>query len=216
MVSPATYAHVMPQAPIREGRGGPGRPRLGELLVTGGFITPAQLEDALREQSSWGGRLGQNLLDAGLVDERTLASAIASQLQLHVVDLDREPPPAEVTGLVPVQIAERYGLVAIAVDGPQQRVLVACVDPTSDDAMSEVRRTTGLAPFACVATASQIDRVVRRNYYGEAEPIPTPDPRLDVSRRAITPAGRDDAPERLAPRAGGLMELLRRERRSRS
>jgi type IV pilus assembly protein PilB len=176
----------MANAPTPRPGGVHDRPRLGEFLVASGYITPEQLQLALREQSSWGGRLGQNLVDQGIIDERTLAAAIARQLYLHVADLERTPPPVDVVRLVPVSIAERYGVVAIAVSEERGKVLVACVDPTSNAGLSEVRRATGLIPVACVATASQIDRITRRCYYGETDPVPSPDPQLDVTRGVIT------------------------------
>lgn len=192
------------------------RPRLGEFLVASGRITPAQLQAALDEQASWGGRLGQNLIDRGLIDERTLAEAIARQLYLRLVDLDRTPPAEDAVRLVPVWLAERYGLIALAVARDRGKILVACADPTSNDGLREVRRVTGLVPVACIATPTQIDRTTRRWYYGEVDPAPSPDPQLCVSR-----ARRSEAPdearrlEGLERRLDALLELVRREERRR-
>jgi hypothetical protein len=204
----------MENAPTREPGGVHDRPRLGELLVQTGCITPAQLEGALRDQLSWGGRLGQNLLDHGLIDERALAVAIARQLRLRVVDLERTPPPEDVTRLVPVSIAERYGLVAIAVARARGRLVVACSDPTNNDAMREVRRATGLVPDACVATATQIDRVIREHYYGESDPGPSPDPKLDVTRALIArdPEDDDERLEGLERRLDNILDWVQRDR----
>jgi hypothetical protein len=200
----------MPNAPTPSGVRA--RPRLGELLLHAGCITREQLELALRDQSSWGGRLGENLLHDGLIDEHVLAYAIGRQLHLPVVNLDREPPPPEILRLVPLSIAERYGLVAVALDRAHGRILVACVDPTNLDAMRDVRQATRLVPQPCVATASQVDRVVRRHYYGEAEPVTSTDPRLDVSRRTIaSDRDPDDRLGGLARSVDSLVDLLRRD-----
>jgi hypothetical protein len=187
------------------------RPRLGELLVRAGCITPAQLQVALREQSSWGGRLGQSLVDQGLIDEGTLAAAIARQLYLCVVDLDRFPPPQTVTRLVPVTTAEQFGLIPVARE--PGRIVVACVDPTNNEAMREVLRTTGLLPVVCVATASQIDRAIRRHYYGEADPRPTPHPHLDRTGNALAAGGGEsDRLKGLEQRLDRLLDLVREQR----
>jgi type IV pilus assembly protein PilB len=193
---------------------GPGgvhdRPRLGEFLVAEGVITRDQLVTALREQSSWGGRLGQNLVDQGIIDEGTLAAALGRQLYVQVVDLDRRPPPDEVVRLVPVLIAERYGVVAVAVAPERGRILVACVDPTHNDAMREVGRATRLVPQPCIATASAIDRVIRRSYYGEANPAPSPDPQLAVTRAALAPeVDGDSRLEGLERRLDRLLDLVK-------
>lgn len=196
---------------------GPGgvhdRPRLGEYLVASGYITPDQLSLALRDQSSWGGRLGQNLVDQGIIDESVLANAIARQLYLRVADLDRTPPPVDVVRMIPVSIAERYGLVALAVAPESHKILIACVEPTSNEAMREVRRVTGLVPVPCVATASQIERVTRRCYYGETGPAPAPDPHLDVTRGALAqePEG-DRRLEGLERRLDKLLDLVQGDR----
>ena len=88
-------------------------PRLGDLLVQAGAITAAQLERALKEQLAWGGRLGQVLLSLGFTDEVRIATAIARQLGLPAVDLDRAQLPPQVTQLLPLELAERYGLMPL-------------------------------------------------------------------------------------------------------
>ena len=42
-------------------------PKLGELLVASGLLTADQVEQALRAQVLWGGRLGTNLIELGFV-----------------------------------------------------------------------------------------------------------------------------------------------------
>jgi hypothetical protein len=210
----------MANAPITQPRGVHDRPRLGEYLVATGHLTPAQLQLALREQSSWGGRLGQNLVAQGAIDERTLATAIATQLYLRFVDLERTPPHPDVVRLIPVWVAERYGVLGVVLSSDRRQILVACVDPTSNDALYEVRRATGLLPVACVATASQIDRVVRRCYYGESDPGPSPDPNLHVTRHRIGRAELEEAAEGGARLAGlekrldRLLDLVEDKRRA--
>jgi len=162
------------------------RPRLGDYLVGAGVITQAQLDQALQEQTSWGGRLGQNLLTLGFIDDRRLATAIAKQLGLTAVDLDRATLPADVARLLPLEIAERYGLMPLGARPREGRILIACFDPTDAGAISAAARVSGMVPEVHVATAASIDRAIRRYYYGEAAPTPAPgDPRFTVTRNTM-------------------------------
>ncbi|MEO7730494.1 MAG: hypothetical protein ABIY55_05940, partial [Kofleriaceae bacterium] len=54
-------------------------PRLGELLVAAGLLTVEQVEQAVRAQVMWGGRLGTNLVELGYIDLDKLATALSRQ-----------------------------------------------------------------------------------------------------------------------------------------
>ncbi len=179
------------------------RPRLGDVLVAAQVITREQLELALREQSSWGGRLGQNLLSLGFIDEERLTSAIAAHLGLPSVDLDRARLPPDVNRLLPLELCERFGLMPLKARAIEGKLHIACFDPTNQEAQVAVRRASGLIPVVHVATASSIDRAVRRYFYGEATPTPPPgSPLFTVTRNTMeavqAAAGDRDLPTRMA------------------
>ncbi len=56
------------------------RLRLGEILIDQGLITEAQLQEAVTIQTKEQGRLGEVLLKMGMVREDTLAAALGAQL----------------------------------------------------------------------------------------------------------------------------------------
>lgn len=187
------------------------RPRLGDVLVSARVITREQLDLALREQSSWGGRLGQNLLSLGFIDEERLTSAIAAHLGLPTVDLDRARLPADVNRLLPLEICERYGLMPLGARPKEGRLLLACFDPTNQEAQSAVRRAARLIPVIHVATASSIDRAIRRYFYGEARPTPAPgSPLFTVTRNTMDTAAENSAHRELSERVADLELQLER------
>jgi hypothetical protein len=61
----------------------PWRP-LGELFVSRGLITQAELETALAEQAATGKRLGEILIDRGLVSGPDLTSTLMDQLGVEI------------------------------------------------------------------------------------------------------------------------------------
>jgi hypothetical protein len=154
--------------------GQPVRSRLGDVLVDAGVLTREQLERALAEQAAWGGRLGQILLNLGLVEERTLASAIGRQLGLKMVDLDRLQLKAGLNQLLPLEVAERYGIMPLGRRDDPKRLLLACFDPTMGEWLAEVQRISGLKVEVYVATSAAIERAIRRVYYGESAPVAVP------------------------------------------
>src|SRR5207244_13279897 len=63
--------------------------RLGELLLEGGLLTAEQLEAALAEQKRQRRPLGQILLAQGLVDEKALAGVLSMHFNVPQVDFCR-------------------------------------------------------------------------------------------------------------------------------
>jgi type IV pilus assembly protein PilB len=181
------------------------RPRLGDVLVAARVITREQLGLALREQSSWGGRLGQNLLSLGFIDEGRLTAAIGAHLGLPTVDLDRARLPANVGRLLPLEICERYGIMPLGAKEHEGKLLLACFDPTNQEAQVAVRRSAGLIPVIHVATASSIDRAIRRYFYGEAAPTPAPgSPLFTVTRNTMDTALENAAHREVSERVADL------------
>jgi hypothetical protein len=72
------------------------RKRLGELLIDAGLLDEHQLQAALGHQRQWGGRLGQALVHMQLVSEDRMVRVLALQLGIPVAD----PPPYDLHGRV--------------------------------------------------------------------------------------------------------------------
>ncbi len=144
------------------------RMRLGELLVAAGVLDETHLEAALAEQQKWGGKLGRILVDMGFLSEDLMVKALSKQLGIPRVDLDKDELPREVARLLPVNLCERYGLFPVSRDDDTRTFHVATADPTGWEALDEVSFRTGLKVQPVVASASAIDRAIRRYYYGES------------------------------------------------
>ena len=90
------------------------RQRLGELLIEAGLIDVHQLKSALAQQERWGNRLGANLVRMGFVDERELVRVLSRQLGLPVVSLADCAVQQEALEAVPAQLALKHGILPIA------------------------------------------------------------------------------------------------------
>ncbi|MEZ4332914.1 MAG: hypothetical protein R3F35_14220 [Myxococcota bacterium] len=81
------------------------RPRVGEILLEAGIIDEMQLAAALGEQTRWGRRLGMTLVKLGMVQEGQLVRALARQFDMPVASLAGKKIAPEVIALVPARVA---------------------------------------------------------------------------------------------------------------
>jgi type IV pilus assembly protein PilB len=150
----------------------PPKLRLGEILVKAGLISESQLQAALAEQRRWGGRLGRLLVDMGLIAEPTVAVALSRQLGMPCVNLATTQVSAQAVKLLPVQAAERFGVMPLALDATGRVLRLATSDPTNYEALHDIAFSTGFKIDPVLAGPSDIDKAIRRYYYGETEDRP--------------------------------------------
>ena len=148
--APSTPPHppgATPQAgsrpaasPPRRAGAGAGVPRLGDLLVKMGALTPGDLDWALREQKADGRRLGEILLAHQKVTPEQMATALAHRLGVERADL-RAPDPG-VQEMIEARTQRRYSAVPLRLD-PQGRLVVAMADPQNVLAVDDLRILCG-------------------------------------------------------------------------
>lgn len=95
----------------------PGRKQLGQILLEAGVIDEFQLKSALGYQKQWGGRLGKVLVENRFITEEALIEAIHRQTGIEVAEIGDTMLPDYLTKLVPVELATRHNLVPIRQEG---------------------------------------------------------------------------------------------------
>lgn len=137
--------------------------RLGEMLMKIGALSASQLEQVLNAQAIYGGRLGTNLVEMGLVEEDQLARVLSEQLGVPCLDhalLD--DIPGEVLSLLPVELVERYRLMPVTLDG--KRLMVAMADPSDFRALEEIGFITGFVIIPRVCSELRLSIALERCY----------------------------------------------------
>ena len=141
----------------------PNRPvRLGEQLVGANLITEQELEAALALQSKDGQRIGEALLELGLIDEDQLAPFIEAKLGVPSVVLREGLVDPEVVALIPKSTADRLGVVAMF--KLRGTLTVAMDDPQNLLHIDQLERVTGLRIRPVFAFARSIRRILERCY----------------------------------------------------
>ncbi len=80
------------------------RVRLGEMLVQRGLIDPVQLQSALAHQRRWGGRLGRCIVQLGFMKEQTLLRNVGEQIGVPFVEIGDRAVPRAILSLVPERL----------------------------------------------------------------------------------------------------------------
>ncbi|MHC4541353.1 MAG: GspE/PulE family protein [Planctomycetota bacterium] len=138
--------------------------RFGELLVSKGLLNRRELTEALNEQRSRGGRLGDILVKMKMVSDEDVRCALAEHLSTERVHLDDKEIDMNVARLVPEAIAKRFSLVAIA--EKEQRVTVAMADPLDIIAADTVTMKTGREIRPVLSSLREIHRAIEKVYHG--------------------------------------------------
>jgi type IV pilus assembly protein PilB len=143
------------------------RQPLGEMLLSDGLITQAQLDAALKAQAERGLPIGQLLVEDGAVTEAVLMGALARQLGLEFVDLAEYPIDRGAVALLPEAMARR--LVAVPITWAADRLVVAMADPGNVLAVDDLRAVTGAEIQVVVATRTQLNEAIDRFHRLDAE-----------------------------------------------
>ncbi len=136
--------------------------KIGEILVEGGLINEFQLSSAIGIQRQYQGKLASILINMGFVDEKAVASALEKQLGQKCLSLDDREIPQEVLNKVKPEIAKKYCIMPIEFD--QKTLTVAIADPTDLKAIDELNFILGARIKPVLALEYSIKKTITRHY----------------------------------------------------
>ena len=135
---------------------------LGQKLVSAELITSEQLDIALAEGSQKGLRLGEVLVEMGMVQEESILPFIETHLGVPATRLrDGMIDPIAVR-LIPRRLAERLDVVALF--KVRDTLCVAMADPQNLEQVDEIERIAHLRVRPVFAFRSSIQRTLPRCY----------------------------------------------------
>ena len=130
------------------------RRHLGEILYKAGLVKKEALIDAIKTGKSNNKRLGQVLLDLKLIDEETLAKALAKQFGLKYVDLDQVTIPSDAVKIIPEDLIRRHSILPLSVANGRLKLIIS--DPMDLDMMDSVRLRLNTELECYLASAKKI------------------------------------------------------------
>jgi type IV pilus assembly protein PilB len=136
--------------------------RLGDILLDAGLINNDQLSEVLAEQKISGKKIGEILIEKGYVTKKKITEALEQQLGIPYVNLVQNVPEADVIRLVPENIARRHEIIPVKLEN--NVLTVAAADPLNITAFDDVRIFTGYEIQPAIADSDAIENLLSRFY----------------------------------------------------
>ena len=144
--------------------------RIGQILVDLGLVDDNQLATMLEEQSSRSGELlGGVGVSLGFYTDEQLGEALAEQWGTTFVTLYDRAIPSEVIRLISEPMAQLYHVVPLELSG--NRLTVASADPQKIQIADELRTLLGYDIHVCVATEAEITKTIEKLFMSENESV---------------------------------------------
>jgi len=139
------------------------KPRIGQILVKKGWVSPAQLEEGLKTQAELGGRIGDLLVRAKVLKEEKLLEALCAQWQIpYQTELDIDQVDPALPEKIPLSFAKQHQFLPIKRNGT--RILCATSRPLNLAPLDDLRLLLR-APIDLVAVPpSELMRTLHQVY----------------------------------------------------
>lgn len=143
---------------------------LGEYLCRKGALDAMQLEYALQKQKVEGQKLGGLLVRHGLASEYQIASFLALQRGIQLLDMDHcASPQAEVLSLFNRDLCLSHGFLPLQRKDGQLEVLLGDGEPAAISDL--VIRRTGMRPHLLQGEFTRVAQAIRQHFYFAQNPI---------------------------------------------
>jgi type IV pilus assembly protein PilB len=137
--------------------------RLGEMLIEEGLIKKSDLEKALAEQKKKSNRrLGQIMIEMKLISEEDIASMLGRQLGIPFITLSHYEIDKAILKTIPTDVVRKYQI--IPVDRTGNTLTVALADPSNIFILDEIKLLTKCEIVPLISYESDIKQAIVRYY----------------------------------------------------
>lgn len=140
--------------------------RLGDILIESGFLTAAELAEALGVQKESGKRLGEVITEMGLMSEFDILRAVSSQYSYPIIDLSSIDVDSKATALLDEKFCEENVVVPIGFN--DDKLVVAIDDPLNILVQDDLQFRTGYEIDLMLATRTGIMDTIHATYGRES------------------------------------------------
>jgi len=141
--------------------------KLGEILVDALIISQDQLDQALNIQKEKGGKVGEILIELGLVTEKIIADVVSMQRDFKRIDIVPSEIDEKILALIPKDVCQKHRIVPVRLDG--NSLVIATDDPLNHFAIEMAEFASNRRVIAGIVEPSKIDEVLA--HLSDAEEI---------------------------------------------
>jgi len=136
--------------------------KLGQMLIQDGHLTEDQLEQALNRQKGSRRKLGELLVEEGIVDESVVLDCLSQRLGLPAVKLRPGLIDPLVVDTLEKELAERHTIIPLF--KVEQTLTVAMAEPQALLVVDDLEQTTGLSIQPVIALPANIKEFIKKYY----------------------------------------------------
>ena len=136
--------------------------RLGEMLVDNGLLTEEQLTKSLADQKKSGLKLGQYLARQAIVREKAIIDLLSKQLKIQKYHPDNFPLDMNLVNNIPIDVAQKYQLAPLKRKG--RLLTIAMVDPLDINAMDFIEIMTNAEVEPVVCSEREVNQLISSLY----------------------------------------------------
>ncbi|MCP3941893.1 MAG: Flp pilus assembly complex ATPase component [Desulfobacteraceae bacterium] len=138
------------------------RKKLGEMLLEAGLIDKDQLEKALACHGAAGKKLGQYMIDEEMVTEEAIVKLISDQLKIKRYDPLIHGVKKSSAEIFDVNMAQK--LQAIPIDSREDLLTVAMSDPLDINALDHIELIADMEVEAVICTQQELNLLISTLY----------------------------------------------------
>ena len=138
------------------------RPKLGQMLVDAGLVSAEQLAQIMAGRNGRAMKLGQVLARMGLVGEEQVVELLSQQLAVTRYKAEAYPMDLELAQLLPLELAQRYSVVPLR--RRNHLLELGMCDPTDIDAYDTVEQSTHCEVEPVICTVRELNQITSGMY----------------------------------------------------
>jgi len=138
------------------------RKRLGQLLIDEGLLDEKHLQEALAEQKKSGGILGETLVRLGYVTEEDIARAVVRQAGCPYISPQQYYITREAVVLFPADVARKHQFVPLDKFGSVVAIVIG--GPVTQEVIAELEKISGCSVQFYVGTQSAVREALEATY----------------------------------------------------